>query len=123
MTELEEWADRAARAAESIYGEELSSGALVLTVAGTPEGEISLGWRADSGAVTVTDANDANADVAVSMKYPDFVKLLSAELPPAVAYMQGRLKPSGDMASVLHLLSLTADDRFDRWREQATAGS
>ncbi len=112
--DLPSWADRAADAAAGDAG---GPGFVVnLNVTGAPDGEFDVRWRVSPSGVTVEPGPGPDADVTVTAKYKDFAQVVKGELPPAVAYMQGKLKPAGDMALILRLLALSSTEAFDRWR-------
>jgi putative sterol carrier protein len=66
---------------------------LTYVVSGGPDGEVRF-------------EVDAPGDgrLVLAAKHDDWARLTSGALDPSVAYMQGRLKVSGDMAVFLDLL-------------------
>lgn len=120
---LTDWAEAATAELKAVYGVDLPPAKLTLNVAGAPGGDVDLTWHAENGSAAVEQGAVADADVVVTVKYKDFVELLSGELPPAAAYMQGRLKPSGDMTLILRLLALSCRPEFERWRERSLAAT
>lgn len=51
------------------------------------------------------------ADLTVTIGYDDAASIDRGELDPSVAYMQGRLKVSGDLVKLMQLLPLTRPGR------------
>jgi putative sterol carrier protein len=68
--------------------------ALTYVVAGGPDGEerFEIDAPGDGGTLTFL------------VEHRDFALIKAGTLDPAVAYMQGRLKVTGDMAALLDLL-------------------
>lgn len=59
----------------------------------------------DGAAGTATN-DDGDADATVSVNWDNFQKLLSGNMDPAMAFMQGKVKVSGDMSVAMQLQSL-----------------
>jgi len=63
-----------------------------------------------------------DADITLTVGYDDAVAVVRGELEPSVAFMQGRLKASGDMGLLLGLLpSAEAPEGLDLRRRIAAA--
>ncbi len=58
------------------------------------------------GASGVADNSDADADATVKVDWDDFGKLVSGDMDPTMAFMQGKLKVDGDMSVAMQLQSL-----------------
>lgn len=61
-----------------------------------------------NGQCSVVEGKSEKADVTVSMAADDFVKMISGELQPLVAFMQGKVKLQGDMNLAMKLQELFA---------------
>ena len=57
---------------------------------------------AGSGTPIEISNEDAAADTTFIMSAEDLVSLLSGELPPMSAYMQGKMKVEGDLGKAMH---------------------
>lgn len=78
-------------------------------------------WRiADDRVVALPDA-PADPALTITVTPSDLPLLLSGELSPAAAYMQGRLKPAGDNELWLKLAKASASAEYDDWRAKQTA--
>ena len=71
---------------------------------------------------------DGEPDLTLGLSWPDAHLVADGELPPSVAYMQGKLKTSGDNALLLSALAWSATPAFSaalaEWRaELANAGA
>jgi len=93
-----------------------------VTVLGGPEGDLPVRVAVGGGAVRRAEATDL-ADLSLTIPWNDALAVLDGRTTPALAYMQGKLKGSGDMALLLDLLRGAATDRFRSWREAATAAA
>ncbi|MCP3939093.1 MAG: SCP2 sterol-binding domain-containing protein [Actinomycetia bacterium] len=99
-----EWFDSVRGALGSIeLGNETAQ--ISYAVEKTPEGKVT--WTENWVAGTLdelTTGASKQANVAFTLKWPDFLVFASAERSPSALFMQGRLKMSGDMQSLLGLL-------------------
>ncbi len=71
----------------------------------TPEGKIAWteNWVEGRLGELATGA-PKQADISFTLKWADFLVFVEAERSPSALFMQGRLKMSGDMQSLLSLL-------------------
>lgn len=80
----------------------------------TPLGGIVKFAVGDDGAITIHGRDGKNtvtlgdeaADCTVTITREDLAALLSGELQPAVAYMQGKIAVDGDLSLAMHLSQL-----------------
>ena len=76
---------------------------------GAPGGEVSSTWSLEGGGVVqAVPGLLAELDATITLTYDDALALGTGELDPSVAFMQGRLKSSGDTGVVFELLAATA---------------
>lgn len=61
------------------------------------------------------EAAGAEARVTFSISAADAEEVASGRLSPSVAFMQGRLKTSGDPGLVIAILAATATPAFEQW--------
>lgn len=61
----------------------------------------------EAGVIVIDGAtvstNNADADCTISMSKDDFESLVSGELNPTAAFMQGKMKVDGDMSAAMAL--------------------
>ncbi|QDZ02739.1 sterol-binding protein [Nitratireductor mangrovi] len=61
----------------------------------------------EAGVIVIDGAtvstNNADADCTISMSKDDFESLVSGELDPTAAFMQGKMKVDGDMSAAMAL--------------------
>jgi SCP-2 sterol transfer family len=94
--------------------------------AGSPSGEAGTGgspapgprqWSChwtDDGPGTVAPGDDGEADLTLTLSPDDARSVQHGQLAPSVAFMQGRLKTSGDNGLLLRVLAWTATPAFER---------
>jgi hypothetical protein len=93
-------------------------GVVDLSVNGVPDGDVTVTFRVAEGGVRLADGEDA--DVVLTIAWKDAQAVL-AGVAPATAYMQGKLKASGDMDLVLALLRSTSSSTFRTWLDALAA--
>jgi hypothetical protein len=126
----EEWAEAVRAGFDGLDGPDALTGSVRVDVTGGPDGDLSMyadfdrghltGAGAGSGAGTGTGVGSGPA-ATLSLTAADAWAVLAGDLDPSVAFMQGRMKVTGDMGLVLDLLALAATDDF-RARRQQLAG-
>jgi SCP-2 sterol transfer family len=94
-------------------------------VSGGPEGGLSCYWLLDGGRLVGSGPGGIDApDVTVTLTWADALAVQRGHLDPSVAFMQGRLKVSGDMAVLVAVLPATNTEAFrDVCRRIAAATS
>lgn len=78
-------------------------------VTGGPGGEdVTYHWILENGKLLESKLGPLDdAEVTLTMAYDDAVKQAKGELDPNAAFMQGRVKVTGNMAKLMSLLPLT----------------
>jgi putative sterol carrier protein len=71
----------------------------------------SCGWD-DDGPGPVREGCDGEPDLTLGLSRDDALSVQQGQLPPSVAFMQGRLKTSGDNELLLRVLAWTATPAF-----------
>ena len=82
---------------------------LNVVVSGGPSGEVSAYWVLHNGRVSESHLGALDdAEVTVTAAWQDAVRIAEGELDLNAAFMQGRVKATGNMAKLMALLPLTA---------------
>ncbi|HEX4217124.1 MAG TPA: SCP2 sterol-binding domain-containing protein [Acidimicrobiales bacterium] len=77
-------------------------------VTGGPDGDVKYYWVLEDGHLRESALGVlADAEVTLTTAWPDAVAIQKTELDANAAFMQGRVKVSGDMGKVLALLPIT----------------
>ena len=89
-------------------------------VTGAPEGEdIKYYWVLEDGKLLESQMGEAaDSDFTLTMSYDDAKKVQQGELDPNAAFMQGRMKVTGNMAKLMSLLPLTNSPEYRALQEQ-----
>jgi len=105
----DEWIEQAghAAAARSVDGLSVT---ISTAIEKSPAGKVAWTETFDGADVTVEAGATKGADVVLTAKFVDFVRLLDGEVTAAAHFMQGRLKMSGDMSKWLEMLPLWDSD-------------
>jgi hypothetical protein len=118
----EEWAEAVMAGLDGLDGPDTLNGSVQIDVTGGPDGDLSIHADFDRGHPSGAGAGPSDGpDATLSLSAPDALGVLDGSLDPSVAFMQGRMKVTGDMGLVLDLLALAATDDF-RARRQQVAG-
>jgi putative sterol carrier protein len=88
-------------------------------ITGGPDGEVRYYHVVDNGQ-TVEHAlgNDPEAEVTLTSSYDDKMKVDKGELDANAAFMQGRVKVTGNIAKVMALLPLTNKAEYKAIQEK-----
>jgi putative sterol carrier protein len=70
-------------------------------VTGAPDGEVSYWTKIDDGAVSGAVGSASDADVTITQDYDTAVAMNKGELNAQAAFMQGKLKVTGNMGKLL----------------------
>jgi len=95
---------------------------LQYVVTGAPDGDVRYYWVVDSGKLQQNElGDDPDAEVVLTLTYDDSVKIQKGELDETAAFMQGRLKVTGNMGKLMSLMPLTQSPEYKAIKEKVTA--
>ncbi len=104
----QEWLDETRKLADSQPERPGASARMQYVVTGGPEGDIKYYWVLENGKLLESQIGElADAEVTLTQSYDDAVKVQQGELDANAAFMQGRVKVTGNMAKLMSLLPLT----------------
>ena len=93
-------------------------------VTGAPEGDVSYYWVLENGKILeATLGTDAGADFTITSTYDDSVKIAKQELDPNAAFMQGRMKVTGNMGKLMALMPLTQSPEYKAIQAKLSAAT
>ena len=118
----QEWLDEAKKLAESQPERPGASARMQYVVTGGSEGEIRYYWVLENGKLLESTLGDLpDAEVTLTQTYDDAQKIQKGELDANAAFMQGRVKVTGNMAKLMALLPLTNAPEYKQLQEQIQA--
>jgi len=109
----QEWMERAKELAADFPETPGATVRLQQVVTGGPDGEVTY-YRVIENGKTLKQSlgEDPDADVTLTNSYEDAVKVMKGELDANAAFMQGRVKVTGNMAKIMSLIPLTAKAEY-----------
>ena len=118
----QEWMDEGRKLAESQPERPGASARMQYVVTGAPDGDIKYYWVLENGKLLESQLGEiSDADFTLTQSYDDSVKVQKGELDANAAFMQGRVKVTGNMAKLMSLLPLTNAPEYKQLQEQINA--
>jgi hypothetical protein len=109
----QEWLDEGRELAKSQPERPGASATMQYVVSGGPDGEIRYYWVLKDGKLLESHLGKIDdPDLTLTLSYEDSVLIQSGELDPNAAFMQGRLKASGNMGKLMQLMPLTMSPEY-----------
>ena len=118
----QEWLDESKKLAESQPERPGASARMQYVVTGGPEGDIKYYWVLENGKLQESQLGEMpDPEVTLTQSYEDAKKIQQGELDANAAFMQGRVKVTGNMAKLMALLPLTNAPEYKQLQEQIGA--
>lgn len=118
----QEWLDETRKLADSQPDRPGASARMQYVVTDAPEGTIEYYWVLEDGKLKESQLGKLDdAEVTLSQTYADAVAVQKGELDANTAFMQGRVKVTGNMAKLMALLPLTNAPEYKQLQEQISA--
>ena len=109
----QEWLDEGRKLAQEFPERPGATARMQFAVTGAPEGDVKYYQVLDNGKILVsTLGEDANADFTMTSSFDDSVKIQKGELDANAAFMQGRMKVTGNMGKLMSLMPLTQSPEY-----------
>ncbi len=114
-----EWIDEGRNLAAGQPERPGASARMQYVVTGGPEGDIKYWWQLEDGRL-VDSALGAidEPDFTMTLAYADSVKIQKGELDANAAFMQGRMKVTGNMGKLMQLMPLTNSPEYRALQDQ-----
>jgi predicted lipid carrier protein YhbT len=117
----QEWLDLQREIAQEFPERPGATARLQYVVTGGPEGEIKYFWAVENGKLLENSlGDDADKEITLTLTYADSVKMQKGELDETAAFMQGRLKVTGNMGKLMSLMPLTQSPEYKAIKEKIT---
>ena len=114
----QEWLDESKKLAESQPERPGASARMQYVVTGGPEGDIKYYWILENGKLQESKLGEMpDPEVTLTQSYEDAKKIQQGELDANAAFMQGRVKVTGNMAKLMSLLPLTNSPEYKGLQE------
>ena len=120
----QEWMDTAKALAQDFPETPGASVRMQQVVTGAPEGEVKYYTVIENGkTIEQSLGEDPNAEVTLTNTYEDAVKIMKGELDANAAFMQGKVKVTGNMAKMMSLMPLTSKPEYKQIQEKLRAAT
>jgi alkyl sulfatase BDS1-like metallo-beta-lactamase superfamily hydrolase len=115
----QEWLDETRKLAENQPVRPGATARIQYLNTGGPDGDIRYYWVLEDGKILDSQLGDVDdPDFTLTMTYDDAMKVQKGELDANAAFMQGRMKVSGNMAKLMSLLPLTNSPEYRALQEE-----
>ena len=115
----QDWLDQGKKLAESQPERPGATARMQYVVTGGPEGDIKYYWILENGKLIESKLGEVDGgDFTMTMSYDDSVKIQKGELDANAAFMQGRMKVTGNMGKLMALMPLTNSPEYKALQEE-----
>ena len=115
----QDWLDRARGLAAAQPERPGATAGIQWLVAKGPDGDIAYWWQLRDGRLVESALGKLDEpDITLSLSYEDSVKIQKDELDANAAFMQGRMKVSGNMGKLMQLMPLTNSPEYKALQDQ-----
>lgn len=116
----QEWHDESRRMAEGQPERPGASARMQYVVTGVPDGEdVRYYWVLENGKLLDSALGELeDSEITLTQSWADAVAIQRGELDPSAAFMQGRIKVTGNMAKLMSLLPITGSPEYKALQEE-----
>ena len=115
----QEWLDVGKDLAQEFPERPGATARMQYVVTGAPDGDIKYYQVIDNGKMQEsTLGEDPDAEFTLTLSYDDSVKVQKGELDANAAFMQGRMKVTGNMGKLMSLMPLTQSPEYKAINEK-----
>ena len=115
----QEWLDQGKDLAQEFPERPGATARMQYHVTGGPEGDVKYYQVIDNGKMVESKlGEDPEAEFTLTLTYDDSVKVQQGELDANAAFMQGRMKVSGNMGKLMSLMPLTQSPEYKAIQEK-----
>jgi putative sterol carrier protein len=118
----QEWFDEGRKLAESQPERPGASARMQYVITGGPDGDVKYYWVLENGKLLEAQLGEMpDPEVTLTQTYEDAMKIQKGELDANAAFMQGRIKVTGNMAKLMALLPLTNAPEYKQLQTEIQA--
>ena len=118
----QEWLDEGKDLAQDFPERPGATARMQYVITGGSGGDIKYFQVVDNGKmIESTLGEDPNAEFTLTLTYDDSVKVAKGELDANAAFMQGRMKVTGNMGKLMSLMPLTQSPEYKAIQEKIRA--
>jgi len=109
----QEWLDEGRRLSADQPVREDASAQIQYVVTGGPDGDVHYYWVVEDGRILESQIGELNdPDFTLTMPYEVGREIAEATLDPNVAFMQGRMKCTGDTGRLMTMIPITGSPEY-----------
>ena len=109
----QEWLDTGRELAQEFPERPGATARMQYVTTGAPDGDVSYFQVLENGKILEsTLGEDPSADFTITSTYEDSVKIQKGELDANAAFMQGRMKVTGNMGKLMSLMPRTQSPEY-----------
>jgi putative sterol carrier protein len=118
----QEWLDESRELAKDQPERAGASAKMQYVVTGGPDGDVKYYWVLEDGKLLESQLGEiADADFTLTSTYDDSVAIAKGELDANAAFMQGKMKVTGNMGKLMQLMPLTMSPEYQALGEKIRA--
>jgi putative sterol carrier protein len=118
----QEWLDEGRTLAEGQPERPGATAKMQYVVTGGPDGDVRYYWVLENGKLLESQLGDLDeAEVTLTQSYEDAMRIQKGELDANAAFMQGRVKVTGNMAKLMALLPITNSAEYKQLQTEIQA--
>jgi putative sterol carrier protein len=118
----QEWLDESRELAKDQPERAGASAKMQYVVTGAPDGDVKYYWVLEDGKLLESQLGEiADADFTLTSTFDDSVAIAKGELDANAAFMQGKMKVTGNMGKLMQLMPLTMSPEYQALGEKIRA--